>query len=233
MSRCICVENLTKTYPTGVIETQVLQGINLILNREFTCILGSSGSGKSTLLSLIGTLDKPTSGQIEIDGVRVTELKGNRLADFRFTHIGFVFQQFHLLPTLTVIENVLAPFFGRVKVHTKREYASELLEKLGILDKADMLPSQLSGGEQQRVAVVRALINKPNWLLADEPTGNLDSRNSESLFGLLQEVQSELNCGLIVVTHDQKLAERAERIIEIRDGAVVQDRRSVQQTILC
>lgn len=223
MSTIIQATELSKSYFSGGREVPVLHDISITFRKEFTCILGASGSGKTTLLSLIGTLDNPTSGKIEIGGVEVAGLKGNQLADFRFAQIGFVFQQFHLLPTLTAIENVLSPFFGRKKIRTKHAKATDLLEKLGIEDKAQLLPWQLSGGEQQRVAIARALANEPKWLLADEPTGNLDSRNAESLYQLLKKVQADLGCGMIVVTHDQKLADKADRVIEIQDGEIAAD----------
>jgi ABC-type lipoprotein export system ATPase subunit len=218
----------------GNVETRALLDINLEFQQdEFTAIVGSSGSGKSTLLSLLGTLDKPTSGRIEISGVDVSRLKGNRLADFRFETIGFVFQHFHLLPTLTCIENVMSPFYGRRTIVNYREKAEALLSHLGLVDKANSLPSQLSGGEQQRVAIARALVNEPKWLLADEPTGNLDSRNAEVFYELLYQLKKELGCGIIVVTHDQQLAEKATRIIEIKDGRVLQERAHSASEALC
>lgn len=230
----IQLNNINKSFKGNGVETQVLKGINLTLKRyEFTVIVGSSGSGKSTLLSLIGALDNPTSGQITIGDIDVSKLKGNKLADFRFDKIGLVFQHFHLLPTLTAIENVMAPFFGRRTDIPYNKKAKELLIKLGLEDKAHLLPSQLSGGEQQRIAIARALVNEPDWLLADEPTGNLDSHNSEIFYEMLHQLKLNLGCGIIVVTHDLKLAEEGDRIIEIKDGKIVEETNEIVGNIQC
>ncbi|SDX80205.1 ABC transporter ATP-binding protein [Paenibacillus sp. CF384] len=217
--------DIEKVYSGDLIETPVLNQVQLSLKRnEFTAVVGASGSGKSTLLSLVSTLDQPTSGQVFFDDVNVAGLKGNRLADFRFERIGMVFQHFHLLPTLTALENVMSPFFGRrTKVDYKKK-AAQLLAQLGLAAKQNSLPSQLSGGEQQRVAIARALVNEPEWLLADEPTGNLDSRNAQLFYDLLHQLKREFGCGIVVVTHDMQLAQKADRLIEIRDGRVVEDR---------
>ncbi|AIQ16581.1 MULTISPECIES: ABC transporter ATP-binding protein [Paenibacillus] len=230
----LAVTGICKSYRIGEVETPALQDITLSFRqREFTAIVGASGSGKSTLLSLLGTLDKPTAGQVKIGDVNVSTLKGNQLADFRFSAIGLVFQHFHLLPTLTSIENVMSPFYGRRTSVNYKARAEALLIQLGLADKARSLPSQLSGGEQQRVAIARALINKPQWLLADEPTGNLDSRNAEAFYELLQQLKTELGCGIIVVTHDLQLAGKADRTIELRDGRVIQERNVTTGGALC
>ncbi|GGF88117.1 macrolide export ATP-binding/permease protein MacB [Paenibacillus albidus] len=234
MTTEISLTGICKSYKTGEVETHALRDITLtFLQREFTAIVGASGSGKSTLLSLLGTLDKPTTGRIEIGDVDVSSLKGKRLADYRFETIGLVFQHFHLLPTLTSIENVMSPFYGRRTAVKYKEKAEGLLSQLGLADKMNMLPSQLSGGEQQRVAIARALVNDPEWLFADEPTGNLDSHNAETFYELLQQIQADLGCGIIVVTHDMKLAEKAERIIELRDGSVVNEQAGSVRGALC
>lgn len=217
--------NLNKTYFGDQTETQALRNINLIFDRQhLTAVVGSSGSGKSTLLSIIGTLEQQTSGQVKFGHTDTASLKGNQLADFRFEKIGFIFQQFHLLPALSAYENVISPFFGRKKASDCKAQALYLLEQLGLGDKINLLPSQLSGGQQQRVAIARAFINQPEWILADEPTGNLDSENADKFFDLLYQLKNEFGCGIIVVTHDINLARKADRLIEIKDGAVVNDR---------
>lgn len=218
----IQIENLTKTYRGEGVVTAALQEVNLtIREEEFVAIVGPSGSGKSTLLQLIGTLDVPTAGEVLYDGVNVGKLKGNALADFRFATIGFIFQQFHLLPTLTALENVLSPLFPRKVGYNKKDRAQELLEWVGLSHKQDALPSQLSGGEQQRVAIARALVNRPKWLLADEPTGNLDTSNGELIFQLLKKYRKEHGSGIVFVTHDERLASQTDRRIEMRDGRMI------------
>lgn len=220
----IHITGLKKRYVGDGIETQAVRHIDLTLDqRQFTAIVGASGSGKSTLLSLIGTLDAPTEGTIMFDEVDVFKLRSNKLADFRFEQIGFVFQQFHLLPTLTSLENVMAPLLSRRVSYNKTERAKQLLEQVGLADKMQSLPSQLSGGEQQRVAIARALVNEPKWLLADEPTGNLDTENSRMIFDLIREQHKSRQCGVILVTHDRKLAEQADRTIEMKDGQIIGD----------
>jgi ABC-type lipoprotein export system ATPase subunit len=226
--------DVRKSYQGDHIETHALFEMNLTFHRnEFTAIVGSSGSGKSTLLSLIGTLDQPTSGRIVFGDTDISSLRGNQLADFRFEKLGLVFQHFHLLPTLSAIENVMSPFFGRKSSGRYKEQAQQLLGKLGLGGKENALPSQLSGGEQQRVAIARALVNQPEWLLADEPTGNLDSRNAEIFYELLYQVQRDYHCGVIVVTHDMQLAQKADRIIEIKDGSVITDVRPAVGELRC
>lgn len=222
MSSQIRLENINKSFIGEGIVTKALESINLTLHKgELISIVGSSGSGKSTLLSLIGTLDKPTEGSIYFDDINVSSLKGNKLADFRFQNIGFIFQQFHLLPTLTALENVATPLFGRKVSFNKNKKAKELLEQVGLADKINSLPSQLSGGQQQRVAIARALINEPSWLLADEPTGNLDSKTGQKIFDLINELKNNTKCGVLFVTHDPRLAQKADRIIEMQDGHIV------------
>ncbi|WP_442602909.1 ABC transporter ATP-binding protein [Paenibacillus sp. KN14-4R] len=218
------ISDLTKRYLGDGTETQAVRSINLTLQQnEFTTIVGASGSGKSTLLSLIGTLDAPSSGNILFDNVDVFKLRSNKLADFRFEQIGFVFQQFHLLPTLTALENVMSPLMAGRVTYNKVDRAKQLLEQVGLAGKLQSLPSQLSGGEQQRVAIARALVNEPKWLLADEPTGNLDTENSRLIFELIGEQHKTRQCGVIFVTHDRKLADKADRMIEMKDGEVIRD----------
>ncbi|WP_312194063.1 ABC transporter ATP-binding protein [Exiguobacterium sp.] len=214
-----------KSFSGDGVETHALQDIEVTLEAgDFISIIGPSGSGKSTLLSLIGTLDRPTSGELHYDGKPINKLNSKELSDFRFENIGFIFQQFHLIPTLTALENVMAPLFGRKVPYDKKERAEQLLAQVGLADKAGSLPSQLSGGQQQRVAVARALVHEPKWLLADEPTGNLDTDTGEIIFNLLRSLNEEKGCGVLFVTHDPALAERANRTIEMRDGVIIEDR---------
>lgn len=218
----IHIINCKKIFNGNIIKTIALNETTITINDgEFISIVGPSGSGKSTLLSLIGALDMPSSGKIMFDNQDITKLKGDELADFRFQHIGFVFQQYNLIPTLSVLENVMSPLFSRKVNYNKEIRAKELLNQVGLREKESSLPFQLSGGEQQRVAIARALVNEPSWLLADEPTGNLDSKNSDVIFKLLKELNREKKCGVLLVTHDLKLAEQADRIIELKDGYVL------------
>lgn len=218
-----CVD-LTKTYHGDGVKTQAVNQLNLTFKHsEFTAIIGPSGSGKSTLLNLLGTLDQPTQGQILYDGQAVGTKSNAQVADFRFEQIGFIFQQFHLLPTLTVLENVLTPLFGRKVRYNKQARAKEVLDYVGLAGKASALPSQLSGGQQQRVAIARAVVHKPSWLLADEPTGNLDSEASERIYHLLDQLHREDGCGVIFVTHEAHLAHRADRILTMKDGHIIAD----------
>ncbi len=218
-------KQMGKSFSGDGVETHALQDIDVTLEAgDFISIIGPSGSGKSTLLSLIGTLDRPTSGELHYDGKPINKLNSKELSDFRFENIGFIFQQFHLIPTLTALENVMAPLFGRKVPYDKKERAEQLLAQVGLADKAGSLPSQLSGGQQQRVAVARALVHEPKWLLADEPTGNLDTDTGEIIFNLLRSLNEEKGCGVLFVTHDPALAERANRTIEMRDGVIIENR---------
>ncbi|WP_214845723.1 MULTISPECIES: ABC transporter ATP-binding protein [unclassified Exiguobacterium] len=217
-----------KSFSGDGIETKALDAVNLTLDAgDFISIIGPSGSGKSTLLSLIGTLDRPTTGQLLYGDRPINQLKSKELSDFRFENVGFIFQQFHLIPTLTALENVMAPLFGRKVSYDKKERALALLDQVGLAEKASSLPSQLSGGQQQRVAVARALVHEPKWLLADEPTGNLDTETGEIIFQLLKRLNAEKGCGVLFVTHDPELADRANRKIEMKDGLVIADSRLV------
>ncbi|WP_321207771.1 ATP-binding cassette domain-containing protein [Heyndrickxia camelliae] len=220
----IVLEDISKDYPGDGVITKVLESINISFEKGvFTTIIGPSGSGKSTLLSLIGALDKPTKGNIYFEREIITNLKNRRLANFRFEKIGFIFQQFHLLPTLTAMENVMCPLFTRKVDYSKKERAIELLDEMGLKDKVHALPSQLSGGQQQRVAIARALVHRPEWILADEPTGNLDSESSKIVFDLLKKLNKENGIGIILITHDPNLAKQTDRIVEIKDGKIVSD----------
>ncbi|MGR3765793.1 ABC transporter ATP-binding protein [Rossellomorea sp. NS-SX7] len=225
MSQSIVMKKVTKTFKGEGVETHALSDISVEFSSgEFVSVVGSSGSGKSTLLSLIGTLDRSTSGEILYDSVNINKLNQKQLADFRFSNIGFIFQQFHLIPTMTALENVMAPLFSRKVPYDKKKRAQELLEKVGLADKLNSLPSQLSGGQQQRVAIARALVHEPKWLLADEPTGNLDTATGELIFSTLSSLNKEKGCGVIFVTHDPSLAEKASRMIEMKDGIIISDR---------
>jgi putative ABC transport system ATP-binding protein/lipoprotein-releasing system ATP-binding protein len=219
-------KNIEKLFKGDGIQTYALKNVNLEISEgEFVSIIGPSGSGKSTLLSIIGTLDVPSSGEMLYEDQPISKLNNRQMADFRFENIGFIFQQFHLIPTLTALENIMAPLFGRKVTYDKKQRAHQLLEMVGLKDKANSLPSQLSGGQQQRVAIARALVHEPKWLLADEPTGNLDSETGEIIFQLLLSLNEEKGCGVLFVTHDPELADRANRKIEMRDGVIIADAR--------
>lgn len=224
MSQTIKCINLEKTYEGDGVKTHAVRNVYLTFEKgDFSAIVGPSGSGKTTLLSLIGTLDRPSSGQILYDKKEAMKMKNREIADFRFQEIGFIFQQFHLLPTLTALENVLSPLFARKVPYNKVERAEEVLEQVGLADKMDSLPSQLSGGQQQRVAIARAIVHQPDWLLADEPTGNLDTETGWRIIELLQNLNETNGCGILMVTHDPEIAARANRVIEMKDGVVVTD----------
>lgn len=216
-------QQVTKQYEGDGVITNAVSEVDVMFKKgEFTAIIGPSGSGKSTLLSLIGTLDQVSSGTILYDGKEINHKQKKKLADFRFEEIGFIFQQFHLLPTLTALENVMTPVFSRKVPYNKHKRAEEVLAQVGLSDKVNALPSQLSGGQQQRVAIARALIHKPSWLLADEPTGNLDSETGEQIFHLLQELKEVEGCGVVFVTHDSALANRADKVIVMKDGSMIE-----------
>lgn len=222
MSDFVC-KNISKSFTGDGISNKALNTLSYtFFDKMFYSITGTSGSGKSTLLSLLGTLDQVSSGEIHYENQRLTDLSNKELADFRFEKVGFIFQQFHLIPTLTAVENVMAPLFGRNVDYDKKERAMSLLARVGLHEKAESLPSQLSGGQQQRVAVARALIHEPEWLLADEPTGNLDSETGEVIFELLRELNREKGCGVICVTHDPSIAERADVQVRMKDGTIIE-----------
>lgn len=216
----IYTKGLSKTYGTGENAVQALTDVNISIERgEFVAICGASGSGKSTLLNLLGAVDRPTSGQVVIDGVDLTRRNEEQLAAFRRRRIGFVFQFFNLIPVLNVEENVAVPLLLDGKQPDKRdmEYALKLV---GLLDKRNRLPGQLSGGQQQRVAIARALIHRPALVLADEPTGNLDSHTSREIIALLRQSVNSSGQTLVLITHDAQVAAQADRVIHIKDGRV-------------
>jgi putative ABC transport system ATP-binding protein len=217
---------LHKTYEMGPVEVQAVQGVDLKVRRgEFITILGVSGSGKSTLLHLIGALDKPTEGKVFIEGLDLSTLDDSKLAEVRLHRIGFVFQFFNLMPQLTAQGNVELPLkLSEIPSNTARERARELLTKVGLGERADHIPSELSGGEQQRVAIARALANNPRIILADEPTGNLDTKTGAEIITLLRTLNKTQNLTLIVVGHDQRLTSVADRVFEMEDGVFVGER---------
>ena len=214
-------QNLKKYYQVGNQVVKALDGVDFaVREREFVAIIGKSGSGKSTLLHMIGGLDTPTEGSVVVDGIRLEELNADQLALYRRRKVGFIFQQYNLIPDLNVYDNIVFPLeLDGAKVDT--EFIDELLKNLNIADKAEMLPSMLSGGEQQRVAIVRALAARPAIILADEPTGNLDTAGSHDVIGLLQVLARQYQQTVIVITHDPDIAQMAERIVRIEDGRIL------------
>ncbi len=217
------ITDVVKDIPLGQRVVHALRGVSLTIARgEVVAIVGPSGSGKTTLLGLLGGLDVPTSGRIVIDGIDITHLSENKLATIRNRQIGFVFQSFNLIPTLTALENVALPIqFGRGRDPMRR--AAELLDAVGLADRMHHKPTQLSGGEQQRVALARALANDPGLILADEPTGNLDTANGERIMRHLLDLRATLGKTVVVVTHDPVIATRTDRTIHLRDGLVAAD----------
>lgn len=218
-------KNLKKYYEMGNNTVKALDGVDFcVKEHEFVAIIGKSGSGKSTLLHMLGGLDIPTSGEVVVDGKALLGLKKEQLAIFRRRNIGFIFQNYNLVPDLSVYENVILPveLDGR---HVDQEYVKEILELLGLSEKKDTLPGNLSGGQQQRAAIARALAAKPAIILADEPTGNLDSATSHDVLGLLKMAAKQFCQTLILITHDRDIAQLADRIVHIEDGRIVGDTR--------
>ncbi|HDQ45838.1 MAG TPA: ABC transporter ATP-binding protein [bacterium] len=225
MKPVIEIHNITKTYHVGEIDVHALNGVDLTVGAgEFVAVMGASGSGKSTLMNLIGCLDEPTSGEYDLDGVRVSSLSRDAYADIRNQKIGFVFQGFNLLPRTSALENVELPlFYDRQKrISDPRKAAQEALERMGLDDRMDHEPNQLSGGQQQRVALARALVNQPSILLADEPTGNLDSRTSVDVMSVFQELNDQ-GMTILLVTHEKDISHYTRRIVEMKDGRILND----------
>ncbi len=222
MNKLIEIVNLEKEYENFGVKTKVLKGINLTVEKgEFVSIMGVSGSGKTTLMNIIGCLDTPTSGKYFFEGVDVSQLDDDRLSEIRNKHIGFVFQQFYLISYLNVLENVLVPtIYSNENKGNVVKRAEELLRRVGLEEKKSFKPNQLSGGQQQRVAIARALINDPDLILADEPTGALDSKTASEIMVIFKSLHKEGRT-IIVVTHDYKVASIADRIIRIEDGKII------------
>jgi putative ABC transport system ATP-binding protein len=223
----IHMKGIRKVYSTGRVEVTALKGVDLdVGGNEYVAVVGPSGSGKSTLMNILGCLDSPTSGDYVLSGESVAGLDRNRLAEIRNKHIGFVFQNFNLLPYATALENVELPLlFAGVGTSERRERAAAMLEKVNLQDRMDHRPSELSGGQMQRVAIARALVNRPAMVLADEPTGNLDSASGRAIVDLFSELHAAGQT-IVMITHDAGVAKIASRSVQIRDGEIVEDRRA-------
>lgn len=221
----ISIKNLSKIYDGSQIEVRAVNGVDLTIEQgEFTAIVGPSGSGKTTFLNLLGGLDRPTSGEVIVDNVNVWELSGRKLIDFRLKNIGFVFQAYNLIPVLTAKENV--EFIMELQGTPKKERyerTKSLLDAVGLGDRMDSRPNKLSGGQQQRVAVARALASKPKFILADEPTANLDSKSTETLLDIMETLNKEENITFIFSTHDARVMKKARRIVTMEDGKILSD----------
>jgi putative ABC transport system ATP-binding protein len=228
------IKDLTKVYQMGEVEVRALAGINLLIERgEFVAVMGPSGSGKSTLMNILGCLDRPTEGTYRLDGVDVSELNRDERAVVRNAKIGFVFQSFNLLARTSALENVELPLlYGETgwSRQQRHDAARRALERVGLAGREGHYPSQLSGGQQQRVAIARALVTDPSMLLADEPTGNLDSRTSEEIIGIFQEL-NDADKTVILITHEPDIAKHAKRIVHVRDGLIHQDERIRQYRV--
>jgi len=223
----VTLEGVTKVFGSDEAAIAALRGVELVVTSgSHVAVVGSSGSGKSTLLHLVGGLDSPSSGSIHADGVDVASLRGRRLVAHR-RRLGFVFQAFNLIPSLSALENVTVPVLPYASRAGARKRATELLAEVGLLDRLDALPSQLSGGQQQRVAIARALIGDPPLLLADEPTGNLDSENADAVMGMMQQVARRRGATVLLATHDPDVAQRCDRVVTMRDGMIVADELTV------
>ena len=226
MDKMISIKNLNKIYKTGSVEVHALKDINLDINYgEFIAIMGHSGSGKSTLMNILGCLDRPTSGKYLLDGIEIDKQSADELSLIRNKKIGFVFQAFNLIPRTNILRNVELPMiYAKIKSGQRREKALELLEKVGLGDRITHLPNELSGGQKQRVAIARALANNPPIILADEPTGNLDTTSSEEIMNIFRALNKEGN-SIILVTHEPEIADNADRVIVFKDGSIIEDRR--------
>lgn len=220
----IDIQNISKVYNLGTVDVHAIRTISLQIEKnEYVAIMGPSGSGKSTLMNIIGCLDTPTNGSYELNGVDVSRLTDSELARIRNKEIGFVFQMFNLLPRLTALENVALPLvYGNVNKKTREQLALEVLDLVGLSDRVNHKPNELSGGQQQRVAIARSLVGKPSIILADEPTGNLDSKVSKDIMAFFDEIHSKGNT-VILVTHEDSVAEHAKRIIRLLDGMIEED----------
>ena len=226
----IKLTNLEKIYRTKEIETVALENVNLEVQKgEFLSIMGPSGCGKSTLLNIMGLLDAPTSGHIEIDGTDTIRMNDKQLAAFRNQKLGFVFQSFHLINSLNVLDNVELPLlYRKVSSSERRKAAEAVLEKVGLSHRMRHFPTQLSGGQCQRVAIARAIVGNPDIILADEPTGNLDSATSQDVLGLLRVTSERFHQTIVMITHNEEIAQMADRIIRIEDGKIVSGKQTLQ-----
>ena len=233
MNSFIQVRDLVKVYSLGEVEVQALRSVSLLVERgEFVAIMGASGSGKSTFMNILGFLDRPTSGQYLLEGINGEHLTRDELAEIRNRKIGFVFQGFNLLSRTSALENVELPLtYAGTQTSKRKEMAQKALTEVGLKGRGHHHPSQLSGGEQQRVAIARALVNQPSILLADEPTGNLDSKTSEEIMGVFQYLNRELGITIIMITHEPDIASFAKRNILFRDGKIVDDHKNSAPTI--
>jgi putative ABC transport system ATP-binding protein len=222
----IVVEQLTKVYDLGEVRVEALRGVNVCVERgEFVAIMGASGSGKSTFLNILGCLDHPSAGRYLLDGLDVSQMSSDQLADVRNKKIGFVFQSFNLLARTSAVENVELPLlYNGTESRDRRARALAALKATGLEGRAEHQPSQLSGGQQQRVAIARALVNRPAIILADEPTGNLDSQTSSEIMGIMQTLNAQQGITIILVTHEPDIAQYAKRVIVFKDGLVIEDR---------
>jgi ABC-type lipoprotein export system ATPase subunit len=219
----VVIRELSKEYKTGRSNVTALKSVNVTIHQgEFVALIGPSGSGKSTLLNLIAGLDKASSGSIAVDGIQLTEFNQKQLAEYRNSKLGFVFQFFYLQPFLNLKQNIEIPaMFGKISSSERGEKAALLADSVGLGDRLEHLPKELSGGQMQRAAIARSLINGPALILADEPTGNLDSVNAQAIMDMFEHVRKEKNTTIIIVTHDREIAARADRIIELKDGALL------------
>ena len=230
MEAIIDAHNVSRIYNPDTVPVYAVNNVHLhLIEGEFTALVGPSGSGKTTLLNIIGGLDRPDTGKVSIGGVDITLLKENQLIDFRLRNIGFIFQSFNLIPVLTAKENIeFILLLQNVDKAEREKRVKQLLEQVGLSDKADARPAQLSGGQQQRVAVARALASKPKFILADEPTANLDSVSAANLLDIMAQLNKEENMTFIFSTHDQRVIDRARRVITLVDGKIVSDTAAVE-----
>lgn len=229
MNEIIKISELNKIYDIGSIQVHALKNINLSIEEgEYVAIMGQSGSGKSTLMNIIGCLDKPTSGTYELDGINISSQTERQISYIRNKKIGFVFQSFNLIPRTSALKNVELPMvYAKIGGNERRQRAKELLEKVGLGDRLEHMPNEISGGQKQRIAIARALANKPSIILADEPTGNLDSTSSIEIMNLFTELNNE-GVTIIVVTHEDEIADFTKRVIKFKDGQIIEDRKVVR-----